>query len=774
MMGLRRRGALGECDARTQGAHVSAVIRARVRTRQRAAQRGPAAQRFIVKGVLRPVAVLLVAAATLAGAPPATADLADETALAERHTPVIRIAEQLEEWARGALQADQRRAALRRAHRLAARAVEPGRPDRDRTGGRRPRGSLRIPPRLPGNALDPGCAYERWERRLRREARRRSTPTSQPMRISRDSSRSSTGFSTRTTTGTTCTKGTGRCPAPLRRGRCGRGAQGRAGRGRLQPARGGRARRLGRREARARRRAQAGRLSSRGLSRELLHPRTPRRKLGRAGRWLRRHARAAHRDRPSGGGDPERPVGGRGRPPVDLVRGQLGRAPGRVLQRSHRAESEVPGPSRSSVRGLAATELRRADRRCLRNRGDGLLLRSRWQGLRALDGSCDARCALLIVVAASACGLPGVLATWLPSRPSAWRAARLGPDAVSVGAMYFRARRSSSGSGFSSSRSPPSSRSSRRSPRRPRAPRDRGDRCVAGRSRPRRRRDRDDAYPARARARPGGHVAAVVGRRGPQRSVRSDAYRTRSGEFGRCWRRPRRRGLVRARVSAPPSGGGLARGSLGAAGAGRGARRPRRGRGASGGAPSSCANAGCGSHRSWRRGHPRLRGRAAPRRAPDPLHDNPSPLLNVVAGVVYAFALPFVAVTTCYVYFDAGAGSSSSGRRTSSSALPRSASASAPSEAAPGCAGAISRPPRRRPRCASGPRGRRTSRPGSHQPPLGVVLHLVRFTRADEHGTRQAVRSCETGPSAWTSPRRLERGRVVLLEDPRPSGSGKR
>jgi hypothetical protein len=35
------------------------------------------------------------------------------------------------------------------------------------------------------------------------------------------------------------------------------------------------------------------------------------------------------------------------------------------------------------------------------------------------------------------------------------------------------------------------------------------------------------------------------------------------------------------------------------------------------------------------------------------LTDMPLALLNVVAGVVYTFALPFVAVTTCYVYFDA-------------------------------------------------------------------------------------------------------------------------
>jgi hypothetical protein len=30
----------------------------------------------------------------------------------------------------------------------------------------------------------------------------------------------------------------------------------------------------------------------------------------------------------------------------------------------------------------------------------------------------------------------------------------------------------------------------------------------------------------------------------------------------------------------------------------------------------------------------------------------PLPLLNVVAGLVYVLALPFVALTTCYVYFD--------------------------------------------------------------------------------------------------------------------------
>ena len=33
--------------------------------------------------------------------------------------------------------------------------------------------------------------------------------------------------------------------------------------------------------------------------------------------------------------------------------------------------------------------------------------------------------------------------------------------------------------------------------------------------------------------------------------------------------------------------------------------------------------------------------------------DAPLALLNIVAGVVYALAMPFVALTTAYVYFDA-------------------------------------------------------------------------------------------------------------------------
>jgi len=34
------------------------------------------------------------------------------------------------------------------------------------------------------------------------------------------------------------------------------------------------------------------------------------------------------------------------------------------------------------------------------------------------------------------------------------------------------------------------------------------------------------------------------------------------------------------------------------------------------------------------------------------LSDAPLPLLNVVAGIVYALTMPFVALTSAYVYFD--------------------------------------------------------------------------------------------------------------------------
>ena len=125
-----------------------------------------------------------LAAITLAASPAAAAGLADETALAERFAPVVRLVEQAEECGPGEpYRADRRRAALRRADRRAARAVEPVDLVKIGPGGERPRRtSTSTTSTSPGNALDPGCDYERWERRLTEGHARPSTRTSRPTR----------------------------------------------------------------------------------------------------------------------------------------------------------------------------------------------------------------------------------------------------------------------------------------------------------------------------------------------------------------------------------------------------------------------------------------------------------------------------------------------------------------------------------------------------------------------------------------------------------------
>ena len=86
----------------------------------------------------------------------------------------------------------------------------------------------------------------------------------------------------------------------------GAGARAGAGRGRLQPARGRRARRVGRRQARAGRRHASRRAPGRRLARELLRRGALSRQLGGGGRRLRRHARADPRRPARGADDPER------------------------------------------------------------------------------------------------------------------------------------------------------------------------------------------------------------------------------------------------------------------------------------------------------------------------------------------------------------------------------------------------------------------------------------------------------------------------------------
>jgi hypothetical protein len=111
---------------------------------------------------------LLVVVAALALAPAAGADLADETALANRHAPVVRLVEQLEPCGPGEpyrpidadVLMDEPTVALRGPWNPTD-LVEIGPSGEDLAG----RYEYHLD--FPGNALDPGCTYERWERRVR-------------------------------------------------------------------------------------------------------------------------------------------------------------------------------------------------------------------------------------------------------------------------------------------------------------------------------------------------------------------------------------------------------------------------------------------------------------------------------------------------------------------------------------------------------------------------------------------------------------------------------
>ena len=106
--------------------------------------------------------------AALAVAAPASADLQDEIALAERYAPVVRLVEQLEECGPGEpyeplnvdLLFDEPTVALRGPWG-GGDLVEIG-PTADDLAG----GLYEYHLDFPGNALDPGCTYELWARRL--------------------------------------------------------------------------------------------------------------------------------------------------------------------------------------------------------------------------------------------------------------------------------------------------------------------------------------------------------------------------------------------------------------------------------------------------------------------------------------------------------------------------------------------------------------------------------------------------------------------------------
>ena len=125
------------------------------------------AQGPVSRRALRSAVLAALALAVLIAAPAAAADLADEIALAERHAPVVRIVEQLEECGPGEpyepmdveLLFDEPTVALRGPWN-AADLIEVG-PDAEALAG-----LYEYHLDFPGNALSPGCDYERWTRRL--------------------------------------------------------------------------------------------------------------------------------------------------------------------------------------------------------------------------------------------------------------------------------------------------------------------------------------------------------------------------------------------------------------------------------------------------------------------------------------------------------------------------------------------------------------------------------------------------------------------------------
>jgi hypothetical protein len=115
----------------------------------------------------RPLLCALVATVALVAAPTATADLADETALAEKYAPVVRLVEQAEECGPGEPYVPTDIDVLFGDPTVALRGpwnafdlVKIGPAAGDLAG------LFEYHLDFPGNALDPGCTYEQWARRL--------------------------------------------------------------------------------------------------------------------------------------------------------------------------------------------------------------------------------------------------------------------------------------------------------------------------------------------------------------------------------------------------------------------------------------------------------------------------------------------------------------------------------------------------------------------------------------------------------------------------------
>jgi hypothetical protein len=121
-----------------------------------------------MRGLARAALPAVLAAAAFSLPPAAAADLADETALAERHAPVVRLVEQTEECGPGEpyrptdvdLLFGEPTVALRGPWN-AVDLVKIGPSAKDLAG------LYEYHLDFPGHALAPGCDYERWDRRLR-------------------------------------------------------------------------------------------------------------------------------------------------------------------------------------------------------------------------------------------------------------------------------------------------------------------------------------------------------------------------------------------------------------------------------------------------------------------------------------------------------------------------------------------------------------------------------------------------------------------------------
>ena len=127
----------------------------------------PLGESGLVPAVPRFAACVVVVLAALAAAPGAWADLADEQALAERFAPVVRLVEQQEECGPGEpylpidvdLVLEERTVALRGPWNAADLVkIAPAAEDLA--------GLYEYHLDYPGHALDPGCDYERWQRQV--------------------------------------------------------------------------------------------------------------------------------------------------------------------------------------------------------------------------------------------------------------------------------------------------------------------------------------------------------------------------------------------------------------------------------------------------------------------------------------------------------------------------------------------------------------------------------------------------------------------------------